>query len=126
MMGRSFYGSLVVVVLIPGIPAGPDFVAQHSPGFAWRGISGWVIIIVLSIGPLIGLVSLFHGSEEFGIIGLIIKNICISPRALILVQFRGLLRHIKPDQPDRATAGRLFVPLTVCWPVYPASLSRTN
>lgn len=51
----------------------PVFVSQHSPGIAWRGISAWVIIIVLSIGPLIGLVSLTYGPEEFCIIVLSIK-----------------------------------------------------
>lgn len=73
-MRRSFYGSPVVVVSVPGIPAEPVFVAQHSPEFAWRGISGWVIIIVLSIEEVIGPVSLAHGSEEFGIISFVYQN----------------------------------------------------
>lgn len=52
----------------------PTFVSLHSSAATWRGIFGWVIIIILSIVPLIGLVSLIRGSEEFGIIGVDCEN----------------------------------------------------
>lgn len=55
--------------LLPSFQAIPDFGSSHSSAATWRGIFVGVIIIVLSIGPLIGLVSLVHGPEEFGIIG---------------------------------------------------------
>lgn len=92
----AFQSNPILFPCIPRLPLGVGFF-------------GWGIIIILSIVPLIGLVSLIHGSEEFGVIGVDCENCSYffsdpetrtAPRTL---------ESKKPYLSDRGTTGRLFV-----------------